>query len=171
MTPEQAQYYLLMLRLGEYEAYDRELDRILEEEDTLSGLVLELAFCMSDREKTISVLHNYLLDHPADEQGLMERQLDWVREQYRDKTMSAVQAAEYLWKLTRIYGWEEPWFGLYIYIDDYELYEEGLISLSVFEQCFEARLLRGEMLDPWKLQQGENRERSIFGRIRDLLKR
>lgn len=171
MTPEQAQYYLLMLRMGEYDAYDRELDRILEEEDVLSDLVLELAFCMSDRGKTISVLHNFLLDHPADEKGLMERQLDWVREQYRDKTMTAVQAAEYLWKLTEIYGFEEPWFGLYFYIDEYELYEDEQISLSVFEQCFEARLLRGEMLNPWKLQQDEDRERSIFGRIKDLLNR
>ena len=31
MTPEQAQYYLLMLRMGEYEEYDAALDRLLVE--------------------------------------------------------------------------------------------------------------------------------------------
>ena len=67
MTPERAQYHLLMLRMGEYDEYDRELDRLLLEQDPLSPLVLELAFCISDREQTISVLRNFLLDHPADE--------------------------------------------------------------------------------------------------------
>lgn len=171
MTPEQAQYYLLMLRLGEYDAYDRELDRILEEEDVLSDLVLELAFCMSDRGKTISVLHNYLLTHPADKQGLMEDQRNWVREQYRNKAMTALRAAEYLWKLIRILDCEEASFWLYRYIYDYELYDEGLISLGVFEQCFEARILRDEDPDPWKLQAEQTRKQSAFGKFRDWLNR
>ena len=93
MAPEQAQYYLLMLRMGEYDEYDAALDRLLEEQDPLSPLVLELAFCMSDRRETISVLHNFLLDHPADEAQLMNQQLDWVRKQYRKKAMTALQAA------------------------------------------------------------------------------
>ena len=32
MTPEQAQYYLLMLRMGEYDEYDAFLDRLTEQE-------------------------------------------------------------------------------------------------------------------------------------------
>ena len=100
MTPDEAQYYLLMLRLGEYATYDQALDRLLLEQDPLSPLVLELACCMSDRRETISVLHNFLLDHPADERKLMESQLEWVRSQYREKAMTAVQAAEYL---SRVY--------------------------------------------------------------------
>ena len=77
MTPEQTMYHMLMLKLGRTEEYDRELDRLLEEQDPLSPLVLELAFCMSDRRETISVLHNFLLDHPADQQilGFLRNQI------------------------------------------------------------------------------------------------
>ena len=171
MTPEQARYHLLMLRLGEFSEYDRELDRILEEQDPLSPLVLELAFCMSDRRQTISVLHNFLLDHPANEELLMHQQLEWVRRQYSTKAMTAVQAADYLSRLIAVHGGGDPWWELYIYVDDYELYEEGQISLSVFEQCFDARLLRDEMLNPWVLQAGENREKSLLGKLRELIGR
>ena len=151
MTPEQAQYYLLMLRMGEYDEYDAALDRLLVEQDPLSPLVLELACCMSDREQTISVLHNFLLDHPADEAQLMESQLEWVRKQYREKAMTATQAADYLYGLIVANGWNEPWFDLWQYCDVCELYEDGFISKAVFEQCFEAALLRGEHLDCWAL--------------------
>ena len=171
MTPQQAQYHLLMLRLGEYDEYDKALDRLLEEQDPLSPLVLELAFCMSDRQQTISVLHNFLLDHPADERQLMESQLDWVRKQYTEKSMTAVQAAEYLSRVYYIKSDLEPWWEMFIYLDDYELYTDGMISLSVFEQCFEARFLRGEMLNPWKLQEGETREKSLVGKLRKLIGR
>lgn len=170
MTPDQAQYYLLMLRMGEYDEYDRALDRLLEEQDPLSELVLELAFCMSDREQTISVLRNFLLDHPADEGKLMESQLDWVRTQYREKAMTALQASQYLYFLITEHDWEEPWVSLYRYCDVHELYEDGFISLTAFEQCFEAELLRGESLDPWQLQQEETRQKSLLGRLRDLIK-
>lgn len=169
MTPDQAQYYLLMLRMGEYDEYDRALDRLLLEQDPLSDLVLELACCMSDRQQTISVLHNFLLDHPADERGLMESQLDWVRKQYREKAMTALRASQYLYFLITEHDWEEPWIDLYKYCDVHELYEDGFISQAVFERCFEAALLREEMLNYWELQQEENREKSLLGKLRALL--
>ena len=169
MTPEQAQYYLLMLRMGEYDEYDAALDRLLVEQDPLSPLVLELAFCMSDRRETISVLHNFLLDHPADEAQLMESQLEWVRKQYREKAMTATQAADYLYGLIVANAWNEPWFDLWQYCDVCELYEDGFISQTVFEQCFEAALLRGEHLDCWALQEEENKQKSLLDKLRDLI--
>ena len=169
MTPEQAQYYLTLLKLGEYDEYDRALDRLLEEQDPLSELVLELAFCMSDREQTISVLHNFLLDHPADEGKLMERQLDWVLTQYREKAMTALQSSQYLYFLITEHDWEEPWVELYKYCDVHELYEDGFISQAVFEQCFEAAVLRGEMLNYWELQQAETKQKSLLDKLRDII--
>ena len=170
MTPEQAQYYLLMLRMGEYEEYDAALDRLLVEQDPLSPLVLELAFCMSDRRETISVLHNFLLDHPAEETQLMESQLAYVRKKYSEKAMTALQAADYLYGLIVANGWNEPWFDLWQYCDVCELYEDGLISQTVFEQCFEAALLRGEHLDCWALQEEENKQKSLLDKLRGALK-
>ena len=170
MTPEQAQYFLLMLRMGEYDEYDAFLDRLLVEQDPLSPLVLELAFCMSDRRETISVLHNFLLDHPAEETQLMESQLAYVRKKYSEKAMTALQAANYLYGLIVANGWNEPWFDLWQYCDVCELYEDGFISQTVFEQCFEAALLRGEHLDCWALQEEENKQKSLLGKLRGALK-
>ena len=170
MAPEQAQYYLLMLRMGEYDEYDVALDRLLVEQDPLSPLVLELAFCMSDRRETISVLHNFLLDHPADEEQLMESQLAYVRKKYSEKAMTALQAADYLYGLIVANGWNEPWFNLWQYCDVCELYEDGFISQTVFEQCFEAALLRGENLDCWALQEEENKQKSLLDKLRGALK-
>lgn len=169
MTPEQAQYFLLMLRMGEYDEYDAALDRLLVEQDPLSPLVLELAFCMSDRRETISVLHNFLLDHPAEETQLMESQLAYVRKKYSEKAMTALQAADYLYGLIVANGWNEPWFDLWQYCDVCELYEDGFISQTVFEQCFEAAFLRGEHLDCWALQEEENKQKSLLGKLRDLI--
>ena len=171
MTPEQAQYFLLMLRMGEYDQYDAFLDRLLVEQDPLSPLVLELAFCMSDREQTISVLHNFLLDHPADEAQLMESQLEWVRKQYREKAMTATQAADYLYGLIVANDWDEPWSDLWQYYDVYELYDDGIISQTVFEQCFEAALLRGEDLDCFALQEEENKQKSLLDKVCGALKK
>ena len=169
MTPEQAQYFLLMLRMGEYEEYDAFLDRLLMEQDPLSPLVLELAFCMSDRRETISVLHNFLLDHPAEETQLMESQLAYVRKKYSEKAMTALQAADYLYGLIVANDWNEPWFDLWQYCDVCELYEDGFISQTVFEQCFEAALLRGEHLDCWALQEEENKQKSLLDKVLDLI--
>ena len=171
MTPEQAQNFLLMLRMGEYEEYDAALDRLLVEQDPLSPLVLELAFCMSDREQTISVLHNFLLDHPADEAQLMESQLEWVRKQYREKAMTATQAAAYLSRVYHTKSGTAPWWELWPYLDDYDLYTDGTISQAVFETCFDALLLRGEHLNSWVLQEEENKQKSLLGKLRGALQK
>ena len=169
MTPEQAQYYLVMLKLGESEEYDRALDRLLEEQEPLSDLVLELAFCMSDRRQTISVLHNFLLDHPADQLILCDAFLKGLRQRYQSGAMTALQVSEYLYSLIVANDWEEPWADLYKYCDLHEVYEEGLISRAVFEQCFEAAFLREEMLNHWELQEMENTQKGLLGKLRDLL--
>lgn len=156
MTPDKALYHLTMLKLGEYEEYDRELDRLLEEQEPLSPLVLELACCMSDRRETISVLQNFLLDHPADQQILFDAYLQGLRQQYIRKSMTALQVSKYLYSLIVDNDWEEPWCDLYKYCDMHDVYEDGYISEAVFEKCFEAAFLRDEMLNYWELQQAEN---------------
>ena len=170
MTPDKALYHLTMLKLGEYEEYDRELDRLLEEQEPLSPLVLELACCMSDRRETISVLHNFLLDHPADPKILYDTQLKWLRQQFEAKAMTALQAAEYMSKLIAANNWEDPWDELGTYLYEYELYDGGYISQEVFEKCFDSHFFHGIRLDPWQLQGEENARKSLWGKIKDLLK-
>ena len=143
MTPEQAQYYLLMLRMGEYDEYDAFLDRLLLEQDPLSPLVLELAFCMSDREQTISVLHNFLLDHPADDSQVCGRLLRDMARCWRDRSMSAEEISDFLYRCALNSGqdhWEDPWYRLYDFTYALEEYEDGWITREVFLADFEKRL-------------------------------
>lgn len=60
MTYEHAMYHKLMLEAGLRDKYDRALDALLEDEEPLSELVLELAFCTADIKKTIAVLDDFL---------------------------------------------------------------------------------------------------------------
>ena len=169
MTPEQAQYYLTLLKLGESEEYDRALDRLLEEQEPLSDLVLELAFCMSDRRQTISVLHNFLLDHPADQQILCDAFLKGLRQRYQSGAMTALQVSEYLYSLIVANDWEEPWDDLFVYLYEYDLYDDGYISREVFEKCFDSHFAHGIRLDPWSFQGEENSRKGILGKLGDIL--
>ena len=169
MTPEQAQTHLMMLKMGQFEAYDRELDRLLIEQEPLSPLVLELAFCMSDRRETISVLHNYLLDHPADQAAIFNPLMARLRECCRAGTMAPAEIAAHLWELAVVNDYRQPWDKLLDYLPEYELWDEGLISEAVFERCFKSHFLDGVKLDPWSLQHMEHRKRGLLERLRDWM--
>lgn len=145
MTPEQAMYHKLMLPLGLDDEYDRELDRLLEEQDPLSPLVLELAFCQSDRRETISVLHNFLLDHPADEARVCDRILADMTRRYLGKTMPPERIANLLYQISLQEGryLDEPWDRLYDFTWDLEMYEDGWITREDWLTGFEEQLLCG----------------------------
>lgn len=154
MTPEKAQYHLLMLRLGQREEYDRELDRILEAEDPLPPLILELAVSMSDLNKTISVLREYLHHRPADQQQVYDLVLADVHRKYDTKEWDAVRTAGFLWEIRRA-AWdfsEDPWDGLYHLVYEFELFEENLICREVFEEAFDSVFCRGVGLDVWAME-------------------
>ena len=170
MTPEKAQYHLLMLRLGQREEYDRELDRILMEADPLPPLVLDLALCMSDLNKSISILREYLRDHPADQQQVYDLLLADVRRKYDAREWDAIQTAGFLWEVRRV-AWdfsEEPWDGLYNLVYEFELFEEGLICREVFAEAFHSVFCRGVGLDVWAMEAARHpkKKKSIFNIFR-----
>lgn len=158
MTPEQAMYHKVMLPLGVDDEYEQELDRLLEEQDPLSPLVLELVFCQSDRRETISVLHNFLLDHPADEEQVCGRILQNMTRRYLGKTMTPEEIANLLYQLSLPDGryLDAPWDRLYDFTYDLEMYEDGLITREVWLTAFEDRLLCGGKPDVWAMQRKEN---------------
>ena len=55
-----ALYHKLMLYAGVTDSYDEWINKTLEQNESLEGVVLDLSFCSTDREKTISVLNEYL---------------------------------------------------------------------------------------------------------------
>ena len=116
MTPERAAYHRLMLLAGLQEEFEKELDFALETEDSITSPVLDLAFCMSDLNQTISVLYNYTLDYSVDEQQVYDMIMTELRTQYVGKQMNAEAVCEVLSKIQRICDFGEPWLDLYTYL-------------------------------------------------------
>lgn len=168
MTPEKAQYYWMMLRLGLREAYDRELDRLLQEEDPLSPLTLELADSISDVNRTISVLRNHLWARPADQRQVCGLILDDLRRAYLAERRCAEETARALQAILAMVddSAEPPWVELYAMTYDFELWEEGIISREVFQLGFDAAFLRGQRLDVWAMQRALNQKRPLIDRFR-----
>ena len=159
MTLERAAYHRLMLLAGVQEEFEKELDIALETEDPITAPILDLAFCMSDLNQTISVLYNYTLDYSVDEQQVYDMIMAELRRQYVGKQMNAKAVCEALNKIQRICDFGEPWIDLYTYLYEYELLDEGMISQAVFEVGFESVFLHGERIDVWALQKEYNQKK------------
>ena len=162
MTPERAAYHRLMLLVGLQEEFERELDFALETEDPITAPILDLAFCMSDLNQTVSVLHNYTLDYSVDEQQVYDMIMAELRRQYAGKKLNAGEVCEVLSKIQHICDFGEPWLDLYTYLYEYELLDEGIISQEVFETGFESVFLHGERIDVWALQKEHNQKKSLL---------
>ena len=146
MTPDRAAYHRLMLLAGLQEEFERELDFALETEDPITAPILDLAFCMSDLNQTVSVLNNYTLDYLVDEQQVYDMIMAELRRQYASKKLNTREICEVLSKIQRICDFGEPWIDLYTYLYEYELLDEGMISEEVFETGFESVFLHDERI-------------------------
>ena len=168
MTPERAAYHRLMLLAGLQEEFEKDLDFALETEDPITAPILDLAFCMSDLNQTISVLYNYTLDYSVDEQQVYDMIMTELRRQYVGKQMNAGEVCEVLSKIQHICDFGEPWLDLYTYLYEYELLDEGMISEEVFETGFESVFLHDERIDVWTLQKEYNqkKKKSFLGFFR-----
>lgn len=165
MTPERAVYHRLMLLAGIHDEYERELDQALEVLDPIPEPELSLACCMSDLDQTASILYNYTLDHPADDQQVFDMLLTEVRRRYVGGELTAEETCELLSKFHQILrqtcDFSDLWIDLYAYLYDYELFDEGLISREVFVTAFDSLFLHEKQLDAWQLQREQNKKKSI----------
>lgn len=122
MTAEMAAFYRRMLSVGLTDTYERDMDLALEKEDPLSDLLLDLAFCLSDTDKTISILDDYIRARVLDEDKIYPLILNEMRERYVSGRLKLEQIAEMLFEILKEAGlwYEEPWGDL---IDLYYEYE------------------------------------------------
>ena len=154
MTPERVAYHRLMLLAGLREEYERELDHVLETADPIPEPELTLAFYMSDLNETLSVLYNYTLDHPADDQQVYGMVLSSMRELYARGDFSASRITGMLCTIALAADRrcaDPPWCDVYNLSIDQELFEDGHISEAVFLTVFETLLFHGKLLNSWQL--------------------
>ena len=163
MTPEMAEYYRAMLLVGLHDRFDQYFDKILETEDPLPDLILSLCTCISDRNQVLSILHEYTLNHPYDDDVVCELVLRDIREQYDSGKLSRVQVSSILYDIVMQLDklWVEPWHSLTGPSYYLELCDDGLIDEEVFAQCFDAWYLRNEKLDAWELQRQRKNHKTV----------
>ena len=135
MTPEEAAYHRVMLLAGLRDGYDLALDSALENENPLSGLIVNLAFCVPDTEKTISVLYNYILDNPPDDRRVFSLVMEDFRNRYLSKSMTEVQICDKMCDVVNKLGkgLDEPWYELVVLSDDCSHTDKSFIVPDTME--------------------------------------
>lgn len=149
MNLDDAYYHLLLLESGLDDGYDDWLDGYLAAEDPLSDIVLDLALCGSDLNRTISCLWGYCGCWPeVDERLLCERLRNYLKQMYHSGKMDKRAVVDAMHRIASAHG--DPgdfdfdlWGDLYYMDDHYSLAADGIISWEVFDRAFEAFLNDG----------------------------
>ena len=153
MKIEDAYYHLLLLKAGLDDGYDAWLDEYLDREDPLSDIVLDLALCGSDLNKTISCLNSYCGSHPElDERKLRERLRLFLKSLFHTGRMNQRAVAEAMYSIAYAHGapWDlesEIWGDFYDLEDYLSLVEDGIASRELFDAMFQRFLDDGIPLD------------------------
>ena len=152
MNREDAFCHKIMLMAGLDGGYDEWLNTYLEKEDPLSDIVLELACCGSDINKTIGVLHRFCGEQPVDEAAVCKRLRLFLRDAYYANKMSKEEIASSMYYLSRNVGDPEEfnvdiWGDMYALDHYYDLAKDGILSWEQFDLVFFAYLDNGTPVD------------------------
>lgn len=149
MTPERAAYHQIMLCEGFREEYDQELNEVLDNADPIPQPELDLALCISDRNETLSILNNYVADHPVDGKRVYDMVLSKMRQLYEDKVMSARQLAELMYSIADSWDviFDGPWNEMRHPAYDADLANNDVIPQDAFLSIFDSFLKTGTHFD------------------------
>ena len=175
---EDAFYHKLLLMSGLDDGYDKWLNHYLESENPLSNIVLELACCGSDINRTISVLHNFCAEQPFDETAVCHRIRLFYKNAYYSNRMSKEEIVSSMYHLVNNIG--DPgdadldvhlWGDMY-YLDDYHnLATDGLISMENFDFAFFSYLNNGIPVDSNRIWNHNKKDKiTLIDKIKDILK-
>lgn len=179
MKFEDAFFYKYLLMLGYEESYDEWLSSCLESEDPLSDIVLELACCSSDADKTISLLHNYCIDRPIDEFVVCDRLRLFFKEAFYSNRMNKDEIISEMYRLTCIIAYCGDFdihnirsWGSMDFLEDFCcLVKDGIISRESFDEAFFSYLNNGTPVD-FELIWRKNMQKkpSLFDRVKRFFK-
>ena len=160
MTAETVMYYSAMLQVGLGDDFYRAFDKALEEEEPLSDLTLSLCDCISDANAVLHILHEYILDNPADEYAVRNLILEDLRGRLLAGEMTRADVVGTLYRIVQNLDkfWDDPWIDCWDISYDLELYEDGFISEEVFIESFDAWWNDGKRVDVWELQRKWNEQ-------------
>ena len=143
MTREDALYFKLLLQAGFWDSYEEWLNRYLITQEPLSDLTMELSYCVSDAEKTISLLHAYCGDLPVDKDAVCEKLRLFLKDAFGTNRLTAEETTTLLYRFSL--GIDTPvnsdsalWWTMYL-LDDARISMEP----STFRERFTAYLEHG----------------------------
>jgi hypothetical protein len=166
-----------MLMTGLDDGYDEWLNYYLESENPLSNIVLELACCGSDINKTISVLHNFCIEQSLDEAVVCDRVRAYFKDAYYSNRMSKEEISSTMYRLSLNVGApgdiDIHLWGSMLYLDDYySLANDGSISWEGFDFAFFSYLDNGIPVDSNRIWNYNQKKRvSFIDRTKRILKR
>ncbi len=151
MRFEEAYYYKILIMSGLNDGFDDWLNKLLEEEEPLSDIVLRLASCGSDINKTISCLHNYCLGQEFDEKAVCEKLRLFLKDAYHSGRLSKDEVVFYMSRFCINHGdlsnYDMRSWGSMFYMDDYYSFaKEGLIAWKQFDFAFLSYLDTGSSM-------------------------
>ena len=160
MMPEKVAYYRAMLLVGIRDRFDAAFDEALEAEEPLSDLMLSLCTCISDNEQVLAVLQEYLWHHTVDAQVVYHLIRGDIGKRHLAGQMTRSEVTELLYQMVQRMDklYDDPWYELTRPSYALELWQGGMITENVFNQCFDAWLFRGETPDPWQLRSKLNEQ-------------
>lgn len=152
MTYEEATYYRIMFQAGFTDLLDEWLEKELAEQEKLSDLVLELSLCGSDKNKIISVLHNYCVDNLIDGNAVFNLVWNELHNIYVNNLLTQEELIKSMRMIYEVVDdvdcyWYNPgvidcyWQTLYLIFLYQEEAEEGLITKEAFEKVYHNFLL------------------------------
>ena len=177
MKREDAFFHKLMLMTGLDDDYDKWLNCYLESENPLSDVVLELACCGADVNKTISVLHNFCGEQSFDEAVVCDRVRTYFKDAYYKKRMSKEEISSAMYRLALNVG--DPgdfnihlWGSMYYLDEYYSLAKDGIISWERFDFAFFSYLDNGIPVDFDRIwNHNQKKKVSFVDKIKLILKR
>ena len=165
---EDALFYKILLRAGDKKLYSRWLDQLLEENESPSDDVFELAYYRDNINRSISLLHNLCLGQVIDHQIVLDKMWITLNYYYVNKEYSVERLIEFMKRIGEVLkeeGFEsEDTVYSMCYMDIlYEEAEDGIITKESFSRAFEDFMLYREGLaDFYK------REKKFVQNIRTL---
>ena len=145
MTPETAFFHKLLLQAGISDRYDEYIDHALINNNPLSNLLLDLAFSLSDRSKTISLLHQYTADFQINMDIVASLVWEDLHERYISKKYDLYQLRKIMYRIScsSECWFEEPWYTLGFFDNCWDEVEIGFLDKADFLRSMEHFLLYG----------------------------
>lgn len=155
MTPERAQFHVLMIEAGDPRLFDIELAAALEAENPLSDLTLALSLCSTEAD-TLHTLREHLLDHPADMTEVERMVRAELRIRLERGELSPETCLQLMHTITYNTSCGDCLHDLYPDICAVEEYRDqvadGIISEEAYLCCLDALMKAEPIPDVWKLE-------------------